>query len=111
MIRLPNGQQAIVDSRKLTAYCLNPAHPRGRHKARVFREVLGVEQGDSAWLQELLLNAAIYNEATMLGTDEFGDRWQIDITATRHTRSAVIRSIWIVLAGDDRPRFVTCWVI
>lgn len=111
MTRLPNGNQAIVDARKLTAYCLSPAHPRGRHKARVFREALGVEQGDSAWLRELLLNAAIHGDAAMLGTDEFGSRWQIDITATRHGRSAVIRSICIILVGDDTPRFVTRWVM
>ncbi len=36
--RLPHGDQAILDMRKIEDYCLNPSHPRGRHKARVFRE-------------------------------------------------------------------------
>ncbi|HXG48805.1 MAG TPA: hypothetical protein VNO52_14360, partial [Methylomirabilota bacterium] len=35
-MRLPNGERAIVDIQKLTAYCLNLQHTRGRHKARVF---------------------------------------------------------------------------
>ena len=30
-----------IDPRKLTEYALNPAHPRGGHKARVFRSALG----------------------------------------------------------------------
>jgi hypothetical protein len=39
--RLPNGDEAIVDVRKVEDYCLSPSYPRGRHKARVFRETLG----------------------------------------------------------------------
>ncbi|WP_367268233.1 DUF6883 domain-containing protein [uncultured Thiohalocapsa sp.] len=39
--RLPNADQAAVDLDKLRGYCLNPAHPRGRHKARVFAAALG----------------------------------------------------------------------
>jgi hypothetical protein len=31
--------RAIADVRKLAGYSLNPSHPRGRHKARVFRRV------------------------------------------------------------------------
>ena len=31
--RLPHGDQAILDMRKIEDYCLNPLHPRGRHKA------------------------------------------------------------------------------
>jgi hypothetical protein len=33
--RLPNGEQAILDIRKIEGYCLCRSHPRGRHKARV----------------------------------------------------------------------------
>ncbi len=35
-MKLPGGNAAIVDRQKLTGYCLNPEHPRGKHKARVF---------------------------------------------------------------------------
>jgi len=34
MTRLPQSYQAILDIRKVEDYCLNPLHPRGRHKAR-----------------------------------------------------------------------------
>ena len=33
----PNGERAIVDIAKLTDYCLNPEHARGKHKARIRR--------------------------------------------------------------------------
>ena len=35
-MKLPHGEAAIVDPQKLTGYCLNLEHPRGKHKARVF---------------------------------------------------------------------------
>jgi hypothetical protein len=31
-MKMPDGDAAIVDRQKLTGYCLNPAHPRGKHK-------------------------------------------------------------------------------
>jgi hypothetical protein len=45
---LPNNDRAILDIRKIEDYCLNPAHPRGRHKAQVFRRALGIERADAA---------------------------------------------------------------
>jgi len=40
---LPNGENAIVDIRKLRDYCLNPDNPRGGNKARVFVAALGIQ--------------------------------------------------------------------
>jgi hypothetical protein len=45
-MKLPNGDRAIVDLEKLRAYCLNPQHPRGRHKARVFAS-FGIREADA----------------------------------------------------------------
>lgn len=61
--RLPNGGQAILDMRKIEDYCLAPSHPRGRHKARVFREALGLQRSDASWLRDALLEAAQSDEA------------------------------------------------
>jgi hypothetical protein len=36
-MKMPGGDAAIVDRQKLTGYSLNPEHPRGKHKARVFQ--------------------------------------------------------------------------
>src|ERR1700756_4648521 len=71
---LPNGDRAIVDIRKLADYCLNPSHPRGRHKARVFRQAAGLQQGDAAWLRTLCL----------------GSHWRLDVTIRRHRKSTVV---------------------
>ena len=108
---LPNGDRAIVDIRKLADYCLNPSHPRGRHKARVFRQAAGLQQGDAAWLRDALLEAAPAGEAVAVATDAWGTHWRLDVTIRRHRKSAVVRTIWIVRTGEDLPRLVTCWVL
>jgi hypothetical protein len=55
---LPNRNEAVLDIRKIEDYCLSPSHPRGRHKARVFREALDLDRNDASWLRDVLLEAA-----------------------------------------------------
>jgi hypothetical protein len=84
---LPYGERAILDVRKLVDYCLNPAHSRGRHKARVFRDSLGMRQIDAAELRGILLSAGAHEVATALPGDAWGDRWQIDVLISRQGRA------------------------
>jgi hypothetical protein len=109
--RLPHGDRAILDVRKLREYCLSPSHPRGRHKARVFRETLDLRRKDAPWLREVLLEAVRAGAALHVATDSWGSRWRLDVSVRRHGNSAVVRTIWIVRTGEDVPRFVTCWVL
>ena len=51
-MKLPNADQAVVDIAKLRDYCLNPLHPVGKHKARVFRSALGFTIDDAERLRE-----------------------------------------------------------
>ncbi len=111
MAPLPNADRAILDLQKLDAYCLDSAHPRGRHKARVFREALGIGRDAAAWLRRELLDALTQAEAVRLVQDEFGTRWRVDVPVARQNRRVVIRTLWIVRTGEQAPRFVTCWVL
>jgi hypothetical protein len=65
--RLPHGDQAILDMRKIGDYCLNPSHPRGRHKARVFREALDLQRSDASWLRDALLEAHVPPKPSRMG--------------------------------------------
>jgi hypothetical protein len=78
-MRLPNGERAVVDLAKLRDYCLNPAHPRGRHKARVFVSALGLTAEHAEELQAVLLTAAVTQDAETVDADEYGQRYQMDV--------------------------------
>jgi hypothetical protein len=108
---LPQAARAIIDIRKIEDYCLNPTHPRGRHKARVFREALGLRRSDAQWLRQALLNALPQGEATEVARDDFGVRFRVDIGLARQGKRGVVRTIWIIRSGEVMPRFVTCWVV
>ena len=110
-MRLPNSDRAVLDIRKIEGYCLNPDHPLGRHKARVFREALGIGRAEAAGLAKEFLDAVRMGAASPAGEDEWGPRWSVDVTVARQNRRAMVRTIWMVRVGDDFPRFVTCWVL
>ena len=110
-VNLPGAERAVVDVQKLRDYCLSPAHPRGRHKARVFASALRLFQQDAEWLKANLLNAALLDEARPAEEDEYGQRYVLDFICERNDTRAVIRSGWIVLRGEGFPRLTTCYVI
>jgi len=41
-MKLPNGEQAIIDEEKILNYLLDPLHREGRHHAELFRRLLGI---------------------------------------------------------------------
>jgi hypothetical protein len=108
---LPNGDQALVDDTKLRAYALNPDHPLGGHKARVFASALGLTAADAHELEQALLSAARHNPATPGAADRFGQRYVVDFEMHRAGRRAVVRSAWIVRVGEDRPRLINCYIL
>lgn len=110
-MRLPNADRAEVDPRKLTEYCLSPAHPVGKHKAAVFQAALGLTAADAEVLRGWLLRAAASGDAVAERADEFGERFRLDLEASTATGSATVRSAWIVRTGEDFPRLTTCYVL
>ena len=109
-MKLPNGEHAIVDVRKLLEYCLNSQHPRGRNKARVFASV-GIGETDAEELRTALLAAASGTEAQLGVASVHGQRYIIDFELVRQNRVVRIRSTWIVRIGDDLPRLTSCYVL
>ena len=107
------AQTIVVDLEKLREYCLSASHPRGRHKARVFRSRLGITQADAELVRQALLDAAQLHHRDLHPTvhDRYGQRYVLDFEMTTSTGSAVVRSSWIVRNGDDVLRFITCYVL
>ncbi len=111
-MKLPNGERALVELSKLVDYCLDSTHPRGRHKARVFAARLGVGPPEATSLRVALLDAAARSDEVFSGTaDGFGRRYILDLVVSGPKGDALVRSAWIVRAGEDFPRFTTCYVL
>jgi len=63
---LPNWENARIPSGKLENYCLNPFHPKGKDKARVFKSVLGFGQDDAERLELLIFEGIAKNEGILI---------------------------------------------
>ena len=109
-MRLPSGDEAVVDIRKLLDYCLNPQHPRGRNKARVFVAV-GIKVSDAEELRDAILAAAREADAELGVADVYGQRYVVDFDFSREERTVRIRSTWIVRSEDGLPRLTSCYVL
>ncbi|MFW5834139.1 MAG: DUF6883 domain-containing protein [Pseudomonadota bacterium] len=107
---MPGADQARIDRRKLVNYALDPTHPRGRHKARVFRASLGIDASNAEWLAEALLEGLAHVPATPEGRDAFGARWRTDHRLERNGKSATVRCLWLVPLAEAAPHLVTCYI-
>jgi hypothetical protein len=108
---VPGAERAVVDVRKLTAYCLDEDHVIGKHKARVFRSALGLRPDNAFELIGYLKSAVMNTDAELGVLNEFGQRYIVDFELAHGSKSAAVRSVWIVDTGSDFPRLVTCFVI
>ena len=109
-MRLPNGDRAIIDRRKVTDYCLSLDHDDGSHKARLFQELVGLNRNNSTLLLDALRTAAATDDAVVGKVDEYGQRYTIDFELEGPRGIAMIRSAWIVRSGEEVPRLVTCYI-
>jgi hypothetical protein len=105
--------EIVVSVEKLRDYCLSEVHPRGRHKARVFKAALGLGPDDADRLARALTDAVLARiDALRPGeADEHGERLVLDFDMATEVGRATIRSAWIVRKGEDVIRFLNCFVL
>jgi hypothetical protein len=110
---LPGAARALIPPSKLRDYVLDPEHPDGRHKARVFRSVLAIEHEHWEDLREQLLTGVQTALVVDVRVTRFGFTAEVPIVVTGHNgRTAQVTTAWYVADDDpdERPRLVTAYV-
>jgi hypothetical protein len=108
-LRLPNAERATVDDAKVRDYLLSPDHRVGRSKARFFG-ALGFSHAAWPALRDALLALAREGAAEPGVTSVFGQKYVVRGMLRGPTgRAAAVVTAWIVLRGEDVPRFVTAY--
>ncbi len=110
-MKISNADRAVVDIVKLRDYCLNKQHPRGKHKARLFENILGLTDKDTEELQDTLLEIVKTPNAVEGKHNQYGKRYIIDFIMTRLNKQATVRSTWIIRGDEDFPRLTSCYVL
>ena len=110
-MRLPNADAAVVERRKLDRYLLSPTHPLGRSKATLFRR-MGFDESSVALLGQALIDIARTEDVAEVAESPYGKKYIVDGLLPTPSRGRVkLRTVWIVDAGETRPRFVTAYPI
>lgn len=100
--KMPGADDVVVPEAKLRGYVLNPNHPDGRHKARLFQELLCIEADDWQFLAEQLRRGVRRAPALReVRGDDFGVRFSV-ISAVKGRNGSVkpVLSGWIVRPGE-----------
>ena len=107
-MKIPGAERAVVDDAKVRDYLLSAEHPVGGPKARFFRE-LGFSRQDWAAVQQIIAGFAAA-DARLGRQTGFGQKYIVEGTIEgRNGRTASIVVVWIVLAAENSPRFVTAY--
>jgi hypothetical protein len=106
---LPRAREAIVPTDKLVHYVLNPEHPLGRHKARVFQSALGIGQRDWRYLRDQLAAAVVGAPARATRLTAFGVLYDVlALVDGLNGASHPVTTIWLV-EREGAPRLVSTW--
>ena len=105
---LPNADRAVIDDAKVRDYLLSPEHPIGRAKARFFGR-LGFRRDRWRDLRDALLALAQAGSASRTSVGVFGQKYVVRGTIQGPAGQAVVVTVWIVLRGEDFPRFLTAY--
>lgn len=100
---LPNWENARIPSGKLENSCLNPFHPKGKDKARVFKSVLGFGQDDAERLELLIFEGIAKNEGILTEKIIWGEIWRVDIIISQCNDFFSLRTNWIIRANEKFP--------
>src|SRR5919204_3901122 len=74
-MKLPYGDKAIIDQRKIIDYSLSPDHDDGKYKAKLFQDLLGLTRDHATLLLDALKEAAVAGEAVSGRLDRYGQRY------------------------------------
>jgi len=107
-MKIPGAERAVLSEPKVRDYLLSREHHVGSAKARFF-EQLGFSSPNWTLLQREILRFA-QEEAQLGGTTRFGQKYVVLGTIRGPSgQLAPIMVVWIILNGEDFPRFVTAY--
>ncbi|WP_072568948.1 MULTISPECIES: DUF6883 domain-containing protein [unclassified Enterobacter] len=108
---LLNAEHAVVDYRKLSTYSLDPTHPTGGHKARVFQSALGYNPTNADILGARVQEGVLWAPAKMLDPINFGQKMAVDMPILGvNGETAIVRTGWIYETDSLVPRLTTIFV-
>jgi hypothetical protein len=107
---LPGGEDPVIDPQKLTRYVLNPDHERGGHKARLFRDLLGMTASDWRFLDAQIRQGVLRAPVHRVRSERWGVKYHVDIAVIgKNGAIKAVRTAWIVETGAS-PHLTSAYI-
>ncbi len=108
-MKISNASIAVVRESKVTDYLLSSEHELGRFKEAFFR-AFGFSRDQWETLQEALLSHVRLYDTTAEELTPYGVKYIVEgPISSPDGRDPLVRSIWIIRAGQRIPEFVTAY--
>lgn len=112
---LHNVERAAFVPNKLTKYSMDPKHPRGKDKARVWAAALGMDKTHAKEVEQQIMDKLGAFPALKDSVDEYGERFKVLVPVTGpNGRTVDVTTSWIYDRGNEsvstKPRLATCYV-
>jgi len=108
-MKLPFREHAFVPGAKLADYLLSPTHPVGKSKAQFFA-AFGFDAANAADLERQIIAIVQTEDVYKTMSSSYGEKYVVQgILQATDGRQALIKTVWIIEPGEDRPRFVTAY--
>jgi hypothetical protein len=110
-MKIPNREKAYIPSPKLHDYLLSKIHSIGKWKAAFFLS-LGFDATTVDDLERHLIAIAQSEDVREVTPSAHGTKYVVDGSLQAPDgRLVQMRTVWIIDADEDRPRFVTAYPI
>lgn len=99
-----------ISESKLVSYSLNPNHPKGKHKAYLFKKLLGYDQSNWKELETQIDRLVDIKNMQYLNVDEYGERYRCDVIMKGpNGNEAIVRTGWLKRASSDVYELTTTY--
>jgi hypothetical protein len=110
-MKLPSRENAYIPPPKLHDYLLSKTHSVGRWKAKFFRAI-GFDETNVDVLEQRLIAIAHSEDVRDVVSLKHGAKYVIEGSLQTPAGNLVqVRTVWVIDAGQDRPRFVTAYPV
>jgi hypothetical protein len=109
-MKLPNGDKAQLGD-KLERYSLNFQHLKGKDKAVMFRNRLGIILENKDLLEAALLESVINHEAEIHNMTEYGIQYNVRFWMTTEAGNSWVLGCWIIRSDENFPRLTNAYPV
>lgn len=103
-------EQVQVLKDKIVGYVLNHNHNEGKHKAKLFKDLLEIDTKDWRFLAAQIVEALPKADVQRVRVTDYGVQYHADIQVRgQNENSRTVRTCWIVV-GTEPPRLTTAYI-